>query len=167
MADVVSPQKRSEMMSGIKGKNTKPEIAFRKILHSRGFRFRLHNKDLPGKPDLVLSRYKAVIFIHGCFWHGHESCRLFRIPKSRSEFWGEKITGNIARDKSQLVLLQDNGWRILIVWECSVKGKPHLVIKAADLAEKWLKKSEAGFAEIRRDAATGLSSIQEYAEAPC
>lgn len=166
MADVVSPQKRSEMMSGIKGKNTKPEIIFRKILHSRGFRFRLHNKDLPGKPDLVLPKYKAVIFIHGCFWHGHEDCKLFRLPKSRIDFWQQKITGNMERDKRRLPVLEEAGWRILIVWECALKGKAELAIGSADLAQIWLAGNNP-HAEIRHNPSSGSSSIQQYGGAPC
>lgn len=167
MADVVSPQKRSEMMSGIKGKDTKPELAFRKVLHARGFRFRLHNRDLPGKPDLVLARYRTVIFIHGCFWHGHGNCKLFRLPKSRTEFWQEKISGNTARDRKQLGMLVDLGWRILVVWECALKGKIDLVGTAAGLAVEWIENDSALYAEIRLDELTSCPSIQEYAEAPC
>ncbi|OUS07870.1 very short patch repair endonuclease [Rhodobacterales bacterium 52_120_T64] len=123
MADIVSPEKRSLMMSGIRGKNTKPEIQIRKMLHAAGFRFRLHRKDLPGKPDIVLPRYKVAIFVHGCFWHGHDNCHLFRLPKSRTEFWEAKISGNIARDKLKQEQLLSEGWRVLLVRECALKGK--------------------------------------------
>lgn len=122
MADIVTPAKRSEMMSGIKGKNTKPEIFVRKLLFSLGYRYRLGRKDLPGKPDIVLPKYNAVIFVHGCFWHGHEKCRLFRMPKSRQEFWGKKISGNIIRDETSMARLQQLGWRICVIWECALKG---------------------------------------------
>jgi DNA mismatch endonuclease (patch repair protein) len=122
MADVVSPEKRSEMMSGIRGKDTKPELLIRKSLHSRGFRYRLHDSKLPGKPDLAFPRYKAVIEIHGCFWHGHD-CHLFKWPSSRKAFWKGKITGNMERDRKNHAALEQLGWRILTIWECALKGR--------------------------------------------
>ena len=121
MADVVSKKKRSEMMAGIRGKNTKPEIIVRKMLHAMGYRFRLHRKDLPGKPDIVLPKYRAAIFVNGCFWHGHD-CHLFKWPKTREAFWREKIVGNVARDQKKTQRLLDNGWRVAVIWECSLKG---------------------------------------------
>jgi DNA mismatch endonuclease (patch repair protein) len=134
MADIVSPETRSRMMSGIKGKNTKPEIQIRKYLFASGYRYRLGGKKLPGRPDIVLSKHKAVIFINGCFWHGHELCNLFRMPKSKKEFWNKKISGNIARDKINIAQLRNEGWRVCTVWECALKGKNRLkeekVIKA-------------------------------------
>lgn len=123
MPDVVSPEKRSNMMAGIKGKNTKPEILIRKALHAQGFRFRLHNSQLPGKPDIILPKYKTVILVNGCFWHGHLNCRLFRLPKSRTQFWEEKINGNIARDMKNQKALAGAGWRQIIIWECALKNK--------------------------------------------
>lgn len=126
MADVVSPEKRSQMMAGIKSGNTSPELAVRKTLHAAGFRFRLHKRDLPGRPDIVLPKYKTAIFVNGCFWHGHENCRLFRLPKSRTEFWETKITGNRARDARDIQALQHLGWKSVVVWECAVKGKGRL-----------------------------------------
>ncbi|WP_028452547.1 very short patch repair endonuclease [Chitinilyticum aquatile] len=120
MADIVDKATRSRMMSGIRSKDTKPEMLIRKALHARGFRFRLHVKDLPGKPDLVLPKYKAVIFINGCFWHGHD-CRYFRLPQTRTEFWRAKIEANRKRDQARLAELQQGGWRILVVWECATR----------------------------------------------
>jgi len=122
MADVVDRQTRSRMMSGIRGKNTKPELLIRKGLHARGFRFRLHDKLLPGKPDLVLPKYSAVIFVHGCFWHGHD-CHLFKWPESRREFWRNKITRNKAKDAESYAILKKEGWYILTIWECALKGR--------------------------------------------
>lgn len=120
MTDVVDVETRSRMMANIRSKNTSPEILIRKALHARGFRFRLHVKKLPGAPDLVLPKYKAVIFIHGCFWHGH-NCRYFRIPKTRQEFWIGKIGKNQERDERQLNALRALKWRTLVVWECAVR----------------------------------------------
>lgn len=121
MADVVDWQTRSRMMSGIRGKNTKPEIFIRKALHAGGYRFRLHRKDLPGSPDIVLPKYRAVILINGCFWHGHD-CRLFKWPKTRPDFWREKIERNIRRDQRNQANLKQLGWRLCILWECQIKG---------------------------------------------
>jgi DNA mismatch endonuclease, patch repair protein len=126
MTDIVSPETRSRMMSGIKGRDTQPEIQIRKILSVVGYRYRIGNKKLPGKPDITLAKYKAVIFVEGCFWHGHEDCALFRIPKSRVEFWKKKIAGNILRDRKNRRLLSKDGWRICTVWECALKGKDKL-----------------------------------------
>ncbi|WP_306263065.1 very short patch repair endonuclease [Pararhizobium sp. IMCC21322] len=126
-------------MAGIKGKNTKPEMIIRSALHRRGIRFRLHRKNLPGKPDLVFNGRNAVIFVHGCFWHGH-NCHLFRWPKSRQDFWREKIRKNTERDRRQYLALADNGWRIGTVWECALKGKTRLSIEdIADQCAIWLK----------------------------
>ena len=122
MPDVVSPATRSRMMSGIRGKNTAPELQLRSALHRRGFRYRLHDRTLPGKPDMVLPRYRAVILVHGCFWHQHD-CHLFKWPQTRTDFWERKIKGNRDRDKRVLSLLKADGWRVLTVWECALKGK--------------------------------------------
>lgn len=121
MVDVVDSETRSRMMSGIKGKNTRPEVLVRKILHAEGFRFRIHVGTLPGKPDIVLPKYKVAIFVHGCFWHGH-SCRYFKVPKTRTEFWLDKINKNTERDRAHMLELRNQGWRVLIIWECAVRG---------------------------------------------
>lgn len=110
-------------MSGIRAKNTKPEMIVRKLLHSAGFRYRLHSRELPGKPDLVLRKHRTVIFVHGCFWHGHENCALFRLPKSREEFWANKIGGNVTRDQTQVLQLLEAGWRVVTIRECALKGR--------------------------------------------
>ncbi|MFT9291427.1 very short patch repair endonuclease [Gluconobacter oxydans] len=125
MADIVSPTVRSRMMSGIRGKDTKPEILLRKALHAEGFRYRLHDRKLPGRPDIVLPRWKAVILVHGCFWHGHH-CHLFRLPGTRTEFWRDKISGNRDRDDRNRQALLDQGWRVLEVWECAMRGSGRL-----------------------------------------
>tara|TARA_R110002049_G_scaffold281350_1_gene460909 strand:+ start:5669 stop:6103 length:435 start_codon:yes stop_codon:yes gene_type:complete len=119
--DIVDTKTRSRMMSGIGGKDTKPELLLRRGLHARGFRFRLHDKRLPGKPDLVLSKFKAAIFVHGCFWHRHEGCRYATTPSTRPEFWSEKFATNVERDARNEAAVRDLGWRIAIVWECSLK----------------------------------------------
>lgn len=121
MADVHSKETRSYNMSRIKSKDTKPELLVRKFLHKNGFRYRLHVKDMPGKPDIVLPKYKTVIFIHGCFWHGHEGCRYYVVPKTRTEWWLNKINGNIANDSKAETLLKAEGWKIINLWECELK----------------------------------------------
>ena len=110
------------MMSGIQGKNTKPELMIRKALHGRGFRYRLHVKDLPGKPDIVLPKYKAAVEVNGCFWHRHD-CNLFKWPSTREDFWRNKLEGNVQRDIQNQKKLEQFGWRVKVVWECDLKGK--------------------------------------------
>lgn len=121
MADIVSPQKRSQMMAGIKGKDTKPEILARKALHKRKLRYRLHQKGLPGKPDMVFAKYRTIVFVNGCFWHGHD-CRLFKWPKSNPEFWRNKISANMNRDSQNIASLLNSDWQVLIIWECALRG---------------------------------------------
>jgi DNA mismatch endonuclease, patch repair protein len=121
MADVHSKETRSYNMSRIRSKNTKPELLVRQFLHKNGFRYRLHVKDLPGKPDIVLPKYKTVIFIHGCFWHGHEGCRYFVVPKTRTEWWLNKIQGNCDNDAKAEIALELAGWEIIKIWECELK----------------------------------------------
>jgi len=121
MADVHSKETRSYNMSRIKGKNTKPEMLVRKFLFSQGLRYRLYSKKLPGKPDIVLPRYKTVIFVNGCFWHGHEGCRYFVVPKTRTDFWLNKINVNIQNDNKISGLLENMGWQVITVWECELK----------------------------------------------
>lgn len=121
MPDRHTPKQRSYNMSQIKSKNTKPEIKLRKALFAAGFRYSLNSKKLPGKPDIVMKKYKTVIFVNGCFWHGHENCRYFVMPKTRTEFWEGKINGNRERDQRNIVLLQEAGWNVITVWECKLK----------------------------------------------
>lgn len=122
MADVHTPEQRSYNMSRIRNKNTKPEELVRKYLFSQGFRYRKNDSKLPGKPDVVLPKYKTVIFVNGCFWHGHDGCRYFVWPKNNAEFWRKKITGNIARDKRTYQQLNAMGWRVIVFWECQLKN---------------------------------------------
>lgn len=119
--DVLTPEQRRRNMSRIRGKNTAPELLLRRGLHAAGLRFRLHVRDLPGHPDLVFPRYHAVVFVHGCFWHGHD-CPMFKMPETRRDFWQPKITGNRARDSRTHAALVGDGWRVLTVWECALKG---------------------------------------------
>ncbi len=138
--DTWTKDKRSEVMSKIPTKGTRPEIAFRKALFARGFRYRLNDKKLPGKPDVVLPRYNTVIFVHGCFWHGHDGCKNARIPKSNVEFWEDKILCNRERDKSNLAKLEKLGWNVLTVWECEV-SKRRLNNTVNNVVEALLRKS--------------------------
>lgn len=150
MPDIVDSATRSRMMSGIKGKNTKPELLVRKALYARGFRYRLHSKKVPGKPDIVLSKYRAAVFIHGCFWHGHD-CSLFRLPGTRREFWEIKIERNKERDKTVANELSQAGWRRLVIWECSFRGMGQIGLdETIRLTEEWLL-SDSCDLEIRGD----------------
>lgn len=119
----MTPEERSRCMAAVKGKNTKPEMIVRKYLFSRGLRYRVNNRKLPGSPDIVLKKYKTVVFIDGCFWHGHENCKYFRLPKSNVDFWRHKIAMNIARDYANNVDLRLAGWRVIRVWECVIRTK--------------------------------------------
>lgn len=121
MTDIFSKEKRSEIMSKIGPKNSKPEIIVRKIVHSLDYRFRLHRKDLPGNPDLVFPKYKKAIFVHGCFWHGHKRCQRGKLPATNTTFWEEKISGNVKRDKSNFNKLRRLGWKYLVIWQCDIK----------------------------------------------
>lgn len=127
MTDSLTPEKRSWNMSRIKGKNTSPELVLRSLLHKAGFRYRLHPKKLPGKPDIVLLRYKTAIFVNGCFWHRHTDCRFAYTPKSRQEFWQEKFKATVLRDQEKKKLLLADGWNVLTVWECELKKNPEAV----------------------------------------
>ena len=121
MADVHDRRTRSYNMSRIRGKDTKPEMVVRKYLHANGYRYRLHDKRLPGKPDIVLPKLKIVIFVHGCFWHGHKNCKYFVVPKTRTEWWLDKINGNIDNDKSKQAAIKKLGWKVINLWECQLK----------------------------------------------
>lgn len=121
MVDVVTQAVRSRMMSSIRGRDTRPEMVVRHYLHQRGFRYRLHDRSLPGAPDLVFPRYKVVIFVHGCFWHRHARCRLAATPVNNAEFWLKKLSGNTERDQRNEQKLLRDGWRIIVIWECGIR----------------------------------------------
>lgn len=129
MADTLTPNQRSERMSRVRGKDTKPELIVRRLVHGLGYRYRLHRRDLPGQPDLVFPSRRKVLFVHGCFWHRHEGCPLTRWPKSRLEFWKPKLEGNRIRDQANQAKLADLGWDYLVVWECDLKDMDRLANK--------------------------------------
>lgn len=120
MTDNVSKEKRSEIMASVKSKNTKPELFVRRLLFNKGFRFRLHSRSLPGCPDMVFPKYKTVLFVNGCFWHGHESCKRSKLPGQNNQFWAEKQSRNQKRDRENNKILKELGWKVIIVWECQI-----------------------------------------------
>lgn len=142
--DNVDASVRSRMMSGIRARDTKPEMVVRQFLHAKGFRFRVHRKDLPGRPDLALPRWKSAIMVHGCFWHGHERCRYFRMPASRTDFWSAKIAANVLRDTTAIAALRSLGWRVLVIWECAIRTHPEAALHALQLEIR----GEATYVEI-------------------
>lgn len=129
MTDHLTPEKRSWNMGRIKAKDTKPELVVRSLLHHMGYRFRLHRKDLPGKPDIVLPKYKIVIFVHGCFWHRHKNCKNATVPKTRKAFWKKKFENNVRRDTKNRADLRKLGWNVIIIWECET-GRPDFIERA-------------------------------------
>ena len=135
MGDIYSKRKRSEIMSKISGTETKPEILVRKYLFSKRFRFRKNDKRLPGRPDIVLPKYKTVIFIHGCFWHGHH-CKAGKLPETNKEFWENKINSNMERDKKNQHKLEKLGWKIIITWQCKLKNKKMMTKKLKEIEQK-------------------------------
>ncbi|WP_042011136.1 very short patch repair endonuclease [Aeromonas fluvialis] len=147
MPDIVNAETRSRFMAGIKNANTKPEIQIRQLLHHAGFRYRLHNAALPGKPDLWLTRYRAVIEVNGCFWHGHD-CHLFKLPSTRTAFWQTKIATNRDRDRRHLVELEQLGIRRLTIWECALKGRLRHDPERLTLVISWWLTSGASHCEI-------------------
>ncbi|OLP44556.1 very short patch repair endonuclease [Rhizobium oryziradicis] len=142
MTDIVDPETRSRMMAGIKGKNTKPELVLRRALHALGLRFRLHNRKIKGMPDLAFPKFKAVVFVHGCFWHRHAGCKYATTPSTRPEFWQTKFAANVARDAAVKTALLESGFRMATVWECALR-KPWQVQATADLVADWLASASA------------------------
>ncbi|WP_461538100.1 very short patch repair endonuclease [Spongorhabdus nitratireducens] len=145
MTDTVDSATRSQNMSRIRSKNTKPELLVRKYLFSSGFRYCLNDRKLPGRPDIVLRKYKAVIFVHGCFWHHHQGCRLAYSPRSRTGFWQKKFSGNVSRDEKVKQALLEIDWRVLVIWECATRSKKCLDYFAE--VESWIK-SSSSYSEI-------------------
>lgn len=141
-------EKRSAIMSRIRAKNTKPEVFVRRLLFARGFRFRIRRKDLPGKPDVVLPKWRTVVFVHGCFWHAHEGCRRAATPASHAGFWAEKLKRNKARDREVVGRLTEAGWRVLVVWECACRGRCAEAL--ADRMEAFIREGGAAVGEIGR-----------------
>lgn len=154
MVDVMSAGKRSALMSRIRGKDTRPEMQVRKLLWHQGFRYRLHGPKLPGRPDVVLPRWRAVVLVHGCFWHYHEGCPLFRLPATRPEFWLEKLSGNRERDRRSIRELRDAGWRVTVVWECALRLDQASVGQSLT---RWLR-SDSSALEIFRNAGQVVDS---------
>ncbi len=138
MTDIYEPRKRSEIMSRIRGRGTKPEIIVRRIAHGLGFRFRLHRKDLPGRPDMVFPGHRAVIMVHGCFWHRHPGCKHASTPKTRESFWKNKLEDNVARDRQNETALRELGWRVMVIWECETKDREAV----ADRIESFLRQDD-------------------------
>ncbi len=139
MADVLTPDQRRLNMSRVRGRDTKPELILRRGLHARGLRFRLHRKDLPGRPDMVFPKHKACVFVHGCFWHGH-SCHLFRMPATRRSFWRSKILRTQERDAEAVAKLLELEWRVLILWECAVRGPGRRIVdEVLDACVKFIR----------------------------
>ena len=167
MEDKITPSQRSHCMSRIRGKNTKPEIMVRKGLHARGFRFRIHNKSLPGSPDIVLPKYGVAIMVNGCFWHGHKGCRYATKPKTNVEFWETKIARNRHRDEVTNAHLEALGWHVITVWECELRGESILASRLDELAEEI---REAGVAKsklkelYKRNRAESKMALREMME---
>ena len=161
MTDIVDPKRRSEMMANVRSRNTAPELAVRRIAHRMGLRFRLHRKDLPGRPDLVFPRHRLAVFVHGCFWHRHEGCRHASMPKSRTAIWAEKFAANVQRDARQQTALRSLGWRILVVWECETKDEAAVERRLGVLIGRGrdvLERGSSGFVEtVGSRAATQAS----------
>jgi DNA mismatch endonuclease (patch repair protein) len=139
--DIVDAATRSRLMAAIKAKDTKPEMLIRRALHARGLRYRLHDPALPGKPDLVFPRYRAVIFINGCFWHGHD-CHYFKLPSTRTEFWTEKINNTRLRDFRQVQLLKSQGWRVMVIWECAIRDREEFT-RLTEKVQDWILSNQA------------------------
>ena len=142
MVDVVLPAVRSRMMSGIKGKHTKPEMIVRRALFAAGYRFRLHRRDLPGAPDVVLPGRKVAIFTHGCFWHMHTGCTNAKLPSTRPEFWRTKLEGNVKRNQRDIEALRANGWRVLVVWECATRDAA-TIARLSEALSLWIEGAES------------------------
>lgn len=160
MTDIVKKETRSRMMAGIRGKHTRPELELRRALHADGYRYRLHAKKISGQPDLVLRKYRAIIFVHGCFWHRHGGCRFTTTPSTRTEFWNRKFASNTGRDKTVREALLDAGWRIATIWECALR-KPQQAKQTVARLEEWLHSNveslEIGETDVTDETVSNLS----------
>lgn len=157
MTDVVNAATRSRMMAGIKGKDTKPEVLLRKALHAQGLRYKLGGHGLPGKPDLVFPKHRTVVFVHGCFWHAHR-CKYFRLPSTHSDFWRNKLQGNITRDKTRIKELRALGWRSVVIWECAVRlATAQLSDELYKLVRDWVVEYHTSHLEISKGRSNGFS----------
>ncbi len=143
MTDIVDPQTRSRMMSRIRGRNTRPEVGLRRALHARGLRYRLHDRRLPGRPDIVFPRFRAACFVHGCFWHRHSGCRYATTPATRAAFWAAKFEANVIRDARNRLDLLAVGWRVAVVWECALRGRGY--DSMAEALHEWLRGTRAEY----------------------
>ena len=158
MTDVVDKSTRSRMMAGIRGKDTKPELRLRSVLHAAGFRFRLHCRDLPGRPDLVLPKFRAAVFVHGCFWHQHPGCPAATMPASNAAFWQDKLGSNVARDRRTAGAVRAAGWRVATIWECAIRQLDDGQLVAA--FDAWIRGSEGSFELPSRSSAATLHQSQ-------
>ncbi len=165
MTDTMTPEQRSRCMAAVKGKNTKPEIKVRKFLFAKGLRYRINNRRLPGCPDIVLPKYRTVIFVDGCFWHGHEGCRSYRLPKTNTDFWRHKINLNIARDYRVNVDLRLLGWRVIRVWECDIKSKNHTECLENLYRQIISKKAKTNYATDENASQLAAEQTSDYGKA--
>lgn len=161
MADTMTPEQRSRCMAAIKGKDTKPEMIVRKYLFSRGLRYRVNNRKLPGSPDIVLKKYKTVVFIDGCFWHGHEGCKYFKMPKSNVDFWKHKIAMNFARDYANNIELELAGWKVIRIWECDIKTKAKREETLKNLYLRITSKTLEGYDQLIRENEPSIAAEPE------
>jgi DNA mismatch endonuclease (patch repair protein) len=160
MADVLTPAQRQLNMSRIKGKDTKPEMLIRRGLHARGLRYRLHDRSLAGRPDLVFPKYRTAVFIHGCFWHAH-GCALSKLPATRRDFWQSKMAANTERDRQAVDALQARGWRVLLIWECAVRGPGRLDLsEAIELASSWIQSGTRSLVELQGNSGRPHKIVQ-------
>lgn len=159
MTDIVDRKRRSEMMASVRGRDTAPELAVRRIAHGMGLRFRLHRKDLPGRPDLVFPKHRLAVFVHGCFWHRHKGCRFASIPKSRIAFWTEKFAANVARDARQEAALRELGWRVLVIWQCETKDK-------ASVKRKLVESINRGGTANEQKSSSSAATFRVHVSAP-
>jgi len=163
MTDIVGSKRRSELMANIRGRDTAPEMVVRRIAHRMGLRFRLHRKDLPGRPDLVFPKHRLAVFVHGCFWHRHEGCRLASTPKSRAAFWAEKFAANVERDARQEAALRALGWQVLVIWQCETRDGAAVERKLSgligcDRAASERRNTSAGTSVDERSVAQGVEA---------